>query len=156
MTTDLQAEATAQNERIASLIAVIDRTNLDDVRSSWELDIINDFEHGRWEAILNEDTVAELTYRFVGGRIVLLSTWVAHPYRQQRVATELIARVLNEIRGTGKKVTIICPVVGEFISRNPEYADLIDDVHPGSGSRPHGPEAGDEDEQLTAFETDLG
>jgi predicted GNAT family acetyltransferase len=155
MTTDLQAEATAQNERNASLIAVIDRTNLDDVRSSWELDIINDFEHGRWEAILNEDTVAELTYRFVGGRIVLLSTWVARPYRQQRVATELIARVLDEIRDTGAKITIICPVVGEFIARNPEYADLIDDVHPGSGARPHKRETGDEDEQLTAFERDL-
>lgn len=154
MTADPQAEDATRNARNASLIAVIHRTGLDDVRSTWELDIVNDVEHGRWEAVLNEDTVAELTYRFVGGRIVLLSTWVAHPYRQQRVATELIARVLDEIRASGKKITIVCPVVGEFIARNPEYADLIDAVHPGSGARPHAPEP--DGDELTAFERDLG
>lgn len=157
MAIDLNAEAAAQNERNATLIAAVGSTKLADIRSDWELDINDDTEHGRWEAVLNEDTVAELPYRYVGGRIVLLSTWVAHPYRQQRVATELIARVLDEIRGTGKKITIICPVVGEFIARNPEYADLIDDVHPGSGAYPSGrPGVGDADDQLTAFEQDLG
>jgi hypothetical protein len=58
---------------------------------------------------------------------VLLSTWVAHPYRQKRVATELIARVLDEIRHSRKKITIICPVVGDFIARNPELrADVVE------------------------------
>ncbi|GAB3398637.1 hypothetical protein GCM10027568_35940 [Humibacter soli] len=157
MAIDLNAEAGAQDERNATLIAAVGSTKLADIRSDWELDINDDTEHGRWEAVLNEDTVAELPYRYVGGRIVLLSTWVAHPYRQQRVATELIARVLDEIRGTGKKITIICPVVGAFIARNPEYADLIDDVHPGSGAYPSGrPAAGDADDQLTTFEQDLG
>jgi predicted GNAT family acetyltransferase len=156
MATGLETEAPARRERNASLIAVLGRTNLDEVRSSWELDIINDVEHSRWEAILNEDAVAELPYRVVGGRVVMLSTWVAHPYRQKRVATELIARVLDEIRASGKKITIICPVVGDFIARNPEYADLIDDVHPGSGAHPSEPAAGDEEEQLTAFERDVG
>jgi len=157
MAIDLNAEAAAQNERNATLIAAVGSTKLADIRSDWELDINDDTEHGRWEAVLNEDTVAELPYRYVGGRIVLLSTWVAHPYRQQRVATELIARVLDEIRGTGKKITIICPVVGEFIARNPHYADLIDKVHPGSGAYPSGrPGVGVADDQLTAFEQDLG
>ena len=72
------------------------------------------------------------------------------------MATELVARVLDEIRESGKKITIICPVVGEFIARNPEYLDLIDKVHPGAGAYPqHEPGEGDYDEQLTAFEHDL-
>ena len=157
MATGLETEAPARRERNASLIAVLGRINLDEVRSSWELDIIKDVEHSRWEAILNEDAVAELPYRVVVGRVVLLSTWVAHPYRQKRVATELIARVLDEIRDSGKKITIICPVVGEFIDRNPEYADLIDKVHPGAGAYPSDePATSDEEEQLTAFERNLG
>jgi len=87
----------------------------------------------------------------------LLSTWVNHAYRNHRVATELVARVLDEIRESGKKITIICPVVGEFIARNPEYLDLIDKVHPGSGAYPqHEPAVGrDDDEQFTAFEHDM-
>lgn len=146
MTMDLHAEATTQPETSAPLSAAMDRSNLEDARSSWELDIVNDLEHGRWEAILNEDTVAELTYRLVGRRIVLVSTWVAHPYRQQRVATELISHVLDEIRGTGKTITIICPIVGEFIALNPKYADLIDGIHPGSGAHPHTQEFAKNDE----------
>jgi hypothetical protein len=50
------------------------------VKSSWELDVINDPEHGRWVATLGADAIAELTYRFVGGRVVLLSTWINHAY----------------------------------------------------------------------------
>jgi uncharacterized protein len=46
------------------------------VESSWELDVINDAERGRWIATLDADAIAELPYRFVGGRVVLLTTWV--------------------------------------------------------------------------------
>ena len=56
----------------------------------------------------------------------------------------------------GKKITIICPVVGEFIARNPEYLDLIDKAHPGGGAYPqHAPAGGEDDERLIAFEHDL-
>jgi hypothetical protein len=87
---------------------------------------------------------------------VLLYTWADPVYRQNRVATELVASVLDEIRESGKKITIICRVVGEFIARNPEYLDLIDKVHPGAGAYPqHEPEGGQDDERLTAVEHDL-
>ena len=99
-----------------------------------ELDIINDTERESWLALLGTDVIGELTYRYVGGRVVLLSTWVDNAYRNHRVASELIGHALDEIRETGKKITIICPVVGEFIARNLEYLDLIDEVHPGTGA----------------------
>jgi hypothetical protein len=67
---------------------------------------------------------------------VLLTIWVGPAYRKNRVATELVSRVLHEIRESGKKITSICPVVGEFIDRNLEYADLIDKVHPGAEAYP--------------------
>ena len=128
-----------------------------ETESSWELDVINDTERGRWIAALGAEAIGELTYRFVGGRVVLLSTWVDHAYRNRHVATELIHRGLDEIRETGKKITIICPVVGEFIARNPEYLELIDKVHPGSGAYPHQQHAGgsDDDQQLAAFEHNM-
>ncbi|MEV8213996.1 GNAT family N-acetyltransferase [Leifsonia sp. NPDC077715] len=94
----------------------------------------NNAERQRFVALLGADAIGELTYRHVGGRIVLLSTWVDSVYRNQRVAYELIARALDEISDTGKKITIICPVVGEFIARNPEYAELIDPGHPEDGA----------------------
>lgn len=157
MTANIEAEETNREERNAALIVALKKKAPSEVESSWELDVINDTERGRWIAALGAEAIGELTYRFVGGRVVLLSTWVNHAYRNHRVATELVARVLDEIRESGKKITIICPVVGEFIARNPEYLDLIDKVHPGSGAYPqHKPAVGkDDDEQFTAFEHDM-
>jgi predicted GNAT family acetyltransferase len=156
MTINIEAEAAAREENNATLIATLDEKNLSEVESSWVLDVINDAERGRWIATLGADAIAELSYRFVGGRVVLLTTWVDPAARHNRVATELIARVLDEIRESGKKITIICPVVGEFIARHPEYLDLIDRVHPGSGACPRHESADDDhDEGLAAFERNL-
>ena len=155
MTTTVETEATNREHCNAVLIAAL-RTKTDETESSWDLDVINDAERGRWIAALGAEAIGELTYRFVGGRVVLLSAWVAHAYRGRRVATELIHRVLDEIRTTGKKITIICPVVGEFIAWHPEYLDLIDKVHPGSGAYPAPePTAGEHDEGLARLERDL-
>lgn len=154
MTIDL--EAASREENNAELIAALNETSPSEVESSWVLDVINDAEHGRWIAALGAEAIAELQYRFVGGRVVLLTTWVDPAYRRNRVSTELIARVLDEIRESGKKITIICPVVGRFIDRNPKYLDLIDKVHPGAGAYPkQETTAGDHDEELTAFENDM-
>jgi predicted GNAT family acetyltransferase len=157
VTTTIEAEAATREEGNAALIADLNKKTLSEVEASWELDVINDAERGRWIAALGAEAIGELTYRFVGGRVVLLSTWVNHAYRNHRVATELVARVLDEIRETGKKITIICPVVGEFIARNPQYLDLIDKVHPGSGAYPENePAVGQDDEkQIAAFEHDM-
>jgi predicted GNAT family acetyltransferase len=157
VTTNIEAEKTNREERNAALIVALKKKALSGVESSWELDVINDTERGRWIAALGAEAIGELTYRFVGGRVVLLSAWVSLAYRNHRVATELVARVLDEIRESGKKITIICPVVGEFIARNPKYLDLIDKVHPGSGAYPqHEPSGGlDDDEQSSAFEHDM-
>ncbi|MEV0428128.1 GNAT family N-acetyltransferase [Micromonospora sp. NPDC050495] len=135
MTIDREVGAAARAENNAAIIAALGGSGLGEKESSWELDVINDAEHGRWVAVLGAEAIAELSYRFVGGRVVLLTTWVDPAYRNHRVATELVSRVLDEIRESGKKITIICPVVGEFIARHPEYTDLIDKVHPGSGAR---------------------
>ncbi|GII59881.1 hypothetical protein Pth03_82700 [Planotetraspora thailandica] len=156
MMINLEAEAATREENNAALIAALDQTGLSEVESRGELDVVNDAEHGRWVATLGADAIAELTYRFVGGRVVLLKTWVAPAYRGKRVATDLVARALDEIRESGKKITIICPFVGEFIDRNPEYADLIDKVRPGAGAHPkHEPAEVGHDEELAAFQRDL-
>jgi predicted GNAT family acetyltransferase len=62
---------------------------------------------------------------------VLLATSVLPEYRKQGIATELIRRVLDDVRTQGKTVTIMCPIVRTSMEHNPEYADLIDPEHPG-------------------------
>jgi predicted GNAT family acetyltransferase len=156
LTTNIEAEAAAREENNATLIAALDENHLNEVESTWVLDIINDAERGRWIATLGAEAIAELSYRFVGGRVVLLTTWVEPAARHNRVANELIAHVLDEVRQSGKKITILCPVVGAFIARHPEYLDLIDKVHPGSGAYPQRESTdGNHDEDVATFERDL-
>jgi predicted GNAT family acetyltransferase len=156
LTTNIEAEAAAREENNATLIAALDENHLNEVESTWVLDIINDAERGRWIATLGAEAIAELSYRFVGGRVVLLTTWVEPAARHNRVANELIAHVLDEVRQSGKKITILCPVVGAFIARHPEYLDLIDKVHPGSGAYPrHESTDGNHDEDVATIERDL-
>lgn len=150
----VETEQTRREERDSLLIGELRSGAADDTLSSFDMDVVFDSERGRWIALLGADAIGELSYRFVGGRVVLLTTWVDHTYRNHRVATELIRRVLDEIRGTGRKITIICPVVGEFIDRNREYLDLIDRVHPGSGAYPAAA-MDDAEQELSAFEDDM-
>ncbi|MGV9347028.1 GNAT family N-acetyltransferase [Streptomyces spiralis] len=109
MTTNIEAEAAFREQNNAALIAALDETGPGEAESAWELDVLNDAEHGRWTASLGPEAIAELSYRFVGGRVVLLTTWVDPAYRHHRVATELMARVLDEIRESGKKITVTSP-----------------------------------------------
>ncbi|MCU1659143.1 MAG: putative acetyltransferase, superfamily [Pseudonocardiales bacterium] len=74
MTINLEAEAATREENNAALIAALNEASLSEVESSWELDVINDAERGRWIAALGAEAIAELPYRFVGGRVVLLTT----------------------------------------------------------------------------------
>lgn len=146
--TTAMTEQTARDRLDEELIADIGAH--EEPTSSWEFDVIDDPERGRWIAALGADAIGELTYRLVGGRIVLIKTWVDHSYRGKGVATEMVSRVLDEVRDTGKRITVICRVVGEFIARHPEYADLVDPRHPGVGAYSHANE-----EDLDAVERDL-
>ena len=82
--------------------------------------------------------IAGLTYNVASeDRLVLLATAVFPEYRKQGIASELIRRVLDDVRKGGKTVSIMCPIVWAFIERNPEYADLVDPTHPGMPRAAH-------------------
>ncbi len=90
-----------------------------------------------YEAISGDTVIGGLTYEVAGeNRIVLVATAVFPEYRGQGVATELIRRVLDDIRTRRNTVTVLCPIVRAFLDRNPEYDDLVDPALPGLRSRP--------------------
>jgi predicted GNAT family acetyltransferase len=85
-----------------------------------------------YEAISGDTVIGGLTYTVAdANRLVLVAAAVFPEYRGQGVATELIRRVLDDIRTRGLTVTILCPIVWAFIERNPGYLDLVDPDLPG-------------------------
>jgi predicted GNAT family acetyltransferase len=85
-------------------------------------------QYGAW---IGTEQIGYLTYKLVGNRVVLWSTVVLPAYRKHGVATELVANALDDIRRSGKTITIVCPIVWEVINRHPQYRDLVDEMHPG-------------------------
>ena len=98
--------------------------------SDFEVD--NDEKAGIYGAIVGDREIGGLSYNVADDdRLVLLAISVFPEFRKQGIATELIRRVLDDVRAQGKTVTIMCPIVRTFIDHNPEYADLIDPERPG-------------------------
>lgn len=94
--------------------------------------VVNDEEAGIYEAVVDDRTIAGLSYDVVDGdRLVLLAISVFPDFREQGVATELIRRVLDDVRARGRTVTVMCPIVRTFVENNRGYAGLVDPQHPG-------------------------
>jgi predicted GNAT family acetyltransferase len=89
-------------------------------------DIVNNEKAGVYEATADGREIAGLTYNVAGNdHLVLAATSVFPEFRGQGIASELIQRVLDDIRLQGKTITVRCPIVASFIERNPGYADLV-------------------------------
>lgn len=105
---------------------------------AFDIHVVNDEKALIYEAFADDAEIAGLPYSVAGDdRLVLHATSVFPQYRKQGVATELIRRVLDDVRAQRKTVTVMCPIVRGFIERHPEYADLIDREHPGVAGGPH-------------------
>jgi predicted GNAT family acetyltransferase len=114
-----------------------DQAVLDDPDApAFDFEVVKDEKTSIYEAIAGDRPIAGLPYNVAGRRLVLLATSVFPEFRKHGVATELIRRVLDDVRAQGKTVTPRCPIVRTFIERNPEYADLVDPDHPG-GAKGH-------------------
>ena len=94
-------------------------------------DVLNDETAGIYEATVGDTAIGGVPYNLVGqGRIALLAVSVLPEFRGRGVSTELIRRVLDDVRARGATVINYCPVVRRFVENNPGYADLIDSHHP--------------------------
>jgi predicted GNAT family acetyltransferase len=60
-----------------------------------------------------------------GGWITLWHTEVPPSLRGQGIAGTLARTALEYARDNHLKVDIICPIVADFISKNPEFAPLV-------------------------------
>ena len=91
-----------------------------------EVAVRRDDARAAYVADVDGASVATLTFRRDGARLVLLDTVVLPSMRGRGIAAALIADTLDDIRARGERIAVECPVVADFIARNPEYQDLVD------------------------------
>jgi predicted GNAT family acetyltransferase len=79
----------------------------------------------RYELVLDEHVVGEISYRLAPDPVVLLHTEVLPSHEGKGLGARLVADALDDIRARGLHVVPICPFVRSYIRRHPDYADLV-------------------------------
>ena len=79
---------------------------------------------GRFE-IEQDGEVASLEYSMAGNVLALIHTEVPDKLRGLGLASLLAENALRWARENNFKVDVICPSVHEYISKHPEYSDLV-------------------------------
>ena len=116
---------------------LIDQVLDPEEKPDFDFNLVNDEENRIYEALVGDTELGGITYSLTGDRIVLIAASVHPEFRHQGVATEMIRRVLDDVRAQGKTTTIICPIVRTFIDSHPQYEHLVDLEHPGVKSARH-------------------
>lgn len=91
-----------------------------------DLQVVNNEAEGRFEVRLG-DQVAYTEYRLLKTGILFPHTEVPPAFEGQGVGGKLVRAAMAFARERGELVLPVCPFVAGFITRHPEYHDL---VHP--------------------------
>jgi predicted GNAT family acetyltransferase len=69
--------------------------------------------------------LAFANYRRDGGVVTILHTEVPRAINGRGIGSELVRGALDLVRAEGATVVPMCPFVGAYIAKHPEYADLL-------------------------------
>ena len=87
-------------------------------------EVIDNPDASRFE-ILTDQGAAILTYRHRGADLELVHTEVPPALEGHGYAAALATAALSVARREGMKVIPTCPYVKAYLTRHPEYADLV-------------------------------
>jgi uncharacterized protein len=80
------------------------------------------------------ETSAYLKYFEGDGGIRLVHTEVPAPLEGRGYGSALVRAALDYARGAHLRVDPVCPFAREYVTRHPEYADLVNPIAPGASS----------------------
>lgn len=89
-------------------------------------DVVDNEQEQQFEIDL-DGRLAVLTYRRDGGALHLLHTEVPKEREGEGIGSRLVRHALDAARAAGERVVPLCPFVGSYIERHPEYAELVRD-----------------------------
>jgi predicted GNAT family acetyltransferase len=69
--------------------------------------------------------MGEIRYRLEPEAVALVYLDIDPEFERRGFGTRLVGAALRDLRGRGKAVIPISPLVGDYIRRHPEYADIV-------------------------------
>lgn len=68
-----------------------------------------------------------LDYRITGDVFIAVHTEIDSAYGGRGLGSQLVGRVLDDVRASGRRLRPVCPFVRHFLAENPQYVDLTRD-----------------------------
>ena len=90
-----------------------------------QLRIVDNPEHHRYEAVLDDRVVGISQYSLADDVITFLHTEVDQSAEGKGIGSRLAAGALDDVRQRGLRVVARCPFISAYIRRHPDYADLL-------------------------------
>lgn len=91
-----------------------------------ELELVNDAAAGRYRLLLGTEEIGFIEYDPIGEHSILIKhTEVAKQHEGKGYGSQLVRRVLDDVRSQGKTVVPICPYALNFVRRHREYIDVV-------------------------------
>ena len=92
---------------------------------SEESKVVHNAQSERFEMMLDDGTIAYLSYKLKGNTASFEHTSVPDQFQGKGLAAKLTKAALSEARAKGWKVIPVCRYVDVFIRRNSGYSDLL-------------------------------
>lgn len=90
------------------------------------LQIRDNTEEHRYEALIDGRLAGFIQYRLQDGRMTMVHTEVEPAYEGHGVGSELAKVALEDVRERGLKVVPRCPFIARYVRRQPDlYLDLV-------------------------------
>lgn len=79
----------------------------------------------RFEILVDSALAGFAAYQVREGAIVFTHTEIDPAFQGKGIGAQLAGRALDEVRERGAKVVAQCPFIAAFITKHPEYQDLL-------------------------------
>ncbi|WP_386083555.1 GNAT family N-acetyltransferase [Vreelandella sp. F11] len=94
-------------------------------KTSFTIEHVSSDTKGRYLVKLNGAT-AEMTYSKAGDSMIIIdSTEVPDAMRGQKVGVALVAKAVEDVRLSGKKIMPLCPFAKAQFARHSEWRDVL-------------------------------
>jgi len=87
--------------------------------------VVDNPDQNRFELAV-DGSVAVAQYRVADGRMILTHTEVPHELSGRGIGSRLAQGVFESLCAKGMRVVAECPFMAAYVSRHPQFADLLD------------------------------
>jgi predicted GNAT family acetyltransferase len=90
-----------------------------------DIDLRDEPTRHRFELLVDGEMAGLAEYRQHDGYVTVIHSEVDPRFRGRGLGNELASRALDLIRSRGETVKPVCPFFADYVSKHPEYDDIV-------------------------------